>query len=85
MSIETLTSSSDHYRDKVKHGDVLSKTEQSVYDLLITDTLVHEIAEKLFKSLGAVKFYTSIIYKKKAVRGRCGLIIKHYEDILRGN
>ena len=75
--------SSDHYKDKVKPGDALSKTELSVYELLVTDILVHEIAEKLFKSIGAVKFYTSIIYKKQAVRGRCGLIIKHYEDILR--
>ena len=56
----------------------LSKAEKRVYDLLVLGFTYPQIAEKIYRSLRAVKFQTYSIYKKLGVKTKGELIVCHY-------
>ena len=60
----------------------LSSKEMEVFELLLTDMTMVQIAEKLFLSLSGVHFHCKNIYKKLDVSNRRQFLIA-YKDLCR--
>ena len=58
----------------------LSAKEMEVFELLLTDMTMVQIAEKMFLSLSGVHFHCKNIYKKLGISSRKQLLIK-YKDL----
>jgi len=56
----------------------LSKREQEVHDLVCRGMSNIEVADSLFVAEKTIKFHLHRIFKKKNVRSRAQLIVKHF-------